>query len=311
MEPERDAIQLGLNETLAYMAQCLSSRAFFFLTRTVFIIVIGPILFGNLLVLASVIKFKNLHKTMYILIGNLAVADLLLGAGLLITVAYSIYTPLKESQYLCLTHYSLIATSQLASIGNIALMSVERFLAIKYPLKHHVYAQNRKIVTSCIVVTWMIYIFIGFLPLLGVNNYSSEIKFPCYVQLIISEIYEIICMFIIITLLSFTLSLSMYVFKTAVVKNRHTKRGSKTQQMLVVFCVHFLCWTPFIVTTAILRLDYSRLVRYIRDWVSYLGLTNSAFNWTIYGLLNPKMRQAFGNIVCCCKKCKRNTQTSE
>ena len=288
-----------LNETIEYANGCTATTAYSIVSLTVFSVIILPIFCGNILILCSIIKFKNLQSAMYILIGNIAVADLLLGAGMVISFVFHIVYSLQEQQTICMIQYSFISMSVFASSGNIFLMSFERFSAVIFPLKHRIYSKNKVYVTTVVTIGWLFYIGIGLSFSLLVKKKLMNKKLACHQQLMAYQVYYTFSWVLMAIITIVTSFLCVVVFKTAVM--RKTRRGRKTVTMLVVFCVFAVSWFPFILLTVILSFNYSRTIRCWKDWFLYLAIINSGINWIIYGVLNPKMRSAFRQIVCCNK----------
>ena len=291
-----------LNETIEYANGCTATTAYSIVSLVVFSGIILPIFCGNILILYSIIKFKNLQSAMFILIGNIAVADLLLGAGMVISFIFQIVYTLQEQQIICMIQYSLISTSMFASSGNILLMSVERFLAVIFPLKHRIYSKNKVYVTTVVTSGWLFYTGIGFSFTILVTKNITNKKLACHQQLMANQAYYTFSWVLMTIITVVTSVLCVVVFKAAIMRKTHAaRRGRKTVLMLVVFCVFAVSWFPFILLTIILSFKYSRTIRCLKDWFLYLAIINSGINWIIYGVLNPKMRSAFRQIVCCYK----------
>lgn len=271
--------------------------------RTLILIVFGVItlmvFFGNILILSSIIKFKNLQSAMFILIGNIAVADLLLGIGLVISFIFWLVDLVIEQQIICVIQYSLVSVSMCASAGNILLMSVERFLAVVFPLKHRSYASNRVYVTSAVVVGWIFYVGTGFSFIYFVMKNRSHKGLACDQQLIVNQPYYSLTSLFIIVITVVTSVLCVVVLTVAIRMKTRTKRRGKTALMLVVFCFFAVSWFPYNILNIVLNFQHSSIISCLKDWFVCLAIINSGINWIIYGLLNPKMRLAFRKIVCC------------
>ncbi|XP_052768089.1 alpha-1A adrenergic receptor-like [Mya arenaria] len=110
---------------------------------------------------------------MHILIANLAVSDLIVGAVLVPLTLVGDFTGLKErNKYYCLTDISVFVISLGSSCYNLLLISIERFIAIMYPLKSKVILTRRRLITL-IVFGWIDVTIVATLPLFGITNYTD------------------------------------------------------------------------------------------------------------------------------------------
>lgn len=292
---------------------CISGKSFYILGQVVFNLIILPMLFGNILILLSVIKFRNLHSSAYLLIANLAVADLLLGFDLILVTADFVNPKLQAIKNLCLFKYSVFVISLGESVYTLLLMSVERYLSVKYPLKHLIYAKNKTYVVSIIIASWVFLVVSGSLPFFGVLESSGDIMLhhphECYYQSVQTN-YELISVTFSLVIILLTVALYIPVFKAALARTMKLPRskakisGLKTRLMFVVFCVFTVCWLPFVIVTIILRIYDTITLRCVRHWAVYLGIFNSGINWSIYGTLNLKMRSAFLTLLCKGRFCR-------
>ncbi|XP_078681614.1 uncharacterized protein LOC144916359 [Branchiostoma floridae x Branchiostoma belcheri] len=108
----------------------------------------------NILVLWGIISKKRLHQPMYIYVANLAVTDLLAGAMILWRVSDNVdhYKPYNVLQVRVVTMFS-----QMMSAFALNLLTVDRYVAVKYPIFYHnqaTYAQRNAGVA--IVCSWVV-----------------------------------------------------------------------------------------------------------------------------------------------------------
>ncbi|XP_045548749.1 trace amine-associated receptor 8a-like [Salmo salar] len=110
--------------------------------------------FLNILVIISISHFKQLHTPTNLLILSLAASDLLV--GLIVIPATTV--AIMEScwgfgEYFCAFHYYIACLCTSLSLGNLVLISIDRYVAVCNPLLYH-----SKITTTrmmcCISVTW-------------------------------------------------------------------------------------------------------------------------------------------------------------
>ncbi|XP_078490302.1 uncharacterized protein LOC100183776 [Ciona intestinalis] len=130
-------------------------------------------IFGNALVCYVVLHSRTLRKkVMYMFVTSLAVADICVGA---IAIPFAILTKLglpSSSPFLCVSMLSFIMIPTQISIFNLMAISVERYLSIRHPRIHYNKLTVDKSLTV-VVLTWIVSVVIGMLPLFGWNRISN------------------------------------------------------------------------------------------------------------------------------------------
>lgn len=108
---------------------------------------------GNATVLAAIIKTPAIRSTSIRMICSLAVSDLLVG---FIAQPFFIASILTRAH--SIERLSKIAAFVLCGVSlcTMAAISVDRFLALQYPLKYHSFiTTKRRVVNTLIVIIWM------------------------------------------------------------------------------------------------------------------------------------------------------------
>ena len=131
---------------------------YFFVIEAILIV---HILFGNSLILLSIARIRRLRTRMNILVANLSVSDFLVG---LIMIPYDIsfvmVEDLRQNKWTCLLRETFQILFLGSSVLNLLLISVERYLAIMFPLAH-VHRRNRKWLTLLILASWLFAILVS------------------------------------------------------------------------------------------------------------------------------------------------------
>lgn len=100
------------------------------------VITIVAIVVGNAMVIVVVRSDRRLHSPTFYFLGNLAVADLLVGVGY---IPFYITSVLNQAWVLgsvwCKGHAFVVSTSFNASLWTLCIVSVDRFLDISDPLR--------------------------------------------------------------------------------------------------------------------------------------------------------------------------------
>lgn len=121
-----------------------------------------PDLSGNLLVMISVLHFKQLHSPANFLIASLACAGFLVGVTVML---FSTVKSVESCQYFgqsyCKFHSCFEGSFCYASIYHLCFISVNRYIAVSDPL---VYPTRFTASVSgiCIAFTWFLKLFIVF-----------------------------------------------------------------------------------------------------------------------------------------------------
>ena len=250
-------------------------------------------LVGNILVMTAFCLCKELRTiTNYFLI-SLSLADLLTA---LLSMPIFMISRISEDKWFpggavfFGVWRSLDIICGTASIWNLCLVSVDRFLAVSSPLRHLVILTPGRAKTV-IVLVWAIS-----LGLSGLLHLSWSYKG------------------ILITVVSFFLPLVIIVFSYVKIYQVTTRscvlrRSGGTQlkrdvrsakQMVLVISVFILCWVGFFVLTLILSTKKSMrssINPAILDVVKSLTYLNSCINPLLYTLVSRRFKKAISDIL--------------
>ncbi|XP_060599471.1 olfactory receptor 4F6-like, partial [Ruditapes philippinarum] len=149
-------------------------------TRTFILITLASTTYlGNTLILVSLKKFsKYLKGTPFILMGNLAVADLLLAIGLSLEVLGTIFLSLEINTFFCVVKVIVTGVSLGTSGKLLIFISFDRFCAIMFPMKHLTHSQKSRCRTIHIAIVWIISVLFVLIPAF-VNLRSSKVLEDC------------------------------------------------------------------------------------------------------------------------------------
>ncbi|XP_012713592.2 trace amine-associated receptor 13c-like [Fundulus heteroclitus] len=267
----------------------------------------------NLLVIISVSHFRKLHTPTNILLLSLAVSDFLVGlllmpGEIIRNTACWFFGDLLCSLY---NYVSYIITS--ASVGDMVLISVDRYVAICDPLHYATLVTERR-VKACVCLCW-----------LGSVLYSSVVvkadltqpgqQHSCYGECVIVVDYILGTFDLLITFIApvtIIIVLYMRVFVVAVSQARamrshitavalqlsvaFTRKSElKAARTLGVLMVVFLiCFCPYYCVSLV---GDNLLTDSYASYVIFLFYFNSSLNPVIYALFYPWFRKAVKLIV--------------
>ncbi|XP_076872269.1 trace amine-associated receptor 1-like [Brachyhypopomus gauderio] len=294
-------------------------------TRTFLYILLSLItlftLFGNLLVIITIIHFKQMHTPANYLILSLAVTDLLIGV---LVMPPSVIRTVETCWYLgklfCKLHSSLDVTLSDASILNLFLISIDRYYAVTHPLLYPIKITS-KITLIMIFVGWSLAAFVGFgityleLGIMGEEDiyYST---FACEGGCIVYFSKTAIVVF---TMINFYIPavvlVSMYlkIFHIAQrqahmihngqvkTRHQHTKMRKTeikaTKTLAIVIGVFILFWAPFFFCSLFDPFLGPVIPRGLFDVLSWIGYFNSTCNPIVYAFFYRWFRKSFNIIL--------------
>ncbi|KAL0188946.1 hypothetical protein M9458_016045 [Cirrhinus mrigala] len=202
---------------------------------------------GNLLVVWIILKHVKQRSHAMLLILHLAAADLLV----LITLPLWIYSLAHSwvfGEAACKAMAYIINACMFSSVFIITIMSVERFLAVRYPLKM-LYWKNGMSMSGILAVTWTLSFIFG-IPVILTQNLDGDddgVKL-CFYREYSSISFEVFCMCL-ETLLGFVfpfLTLAICYCQVAALLRKVRFRIKKSLFLICGVLVAFiLCWLPY------------------------------------------------------------------
>ncbi|XP_029936852.1 trace amine-associated receptor 13c-like [Myripristis murdjan] len=266
----------------------------------------------NVLVIISISHFRQLHTPTNLLLLSLAVSDLL--CGLLLPVEFLF----AEACWLfgdlvCTLSFFLVFSVISVSVGNMVLISVDRYVAICYPLRYPTKMTHRR-VQICVCLCWLISAFCSSLTindlLIQPGRYNSCVGECVVVLNYIAGTVDLVLSFII----PFTIIIVLYmrVFVVAVSQARamrsqtvavtHQRSGTvKKSEMKaartlgVVISVFVMCFCPYYCVT--LAGENSLVSASSLFFFIFLFYLSSCLNPVIYAFFYPWFRKAIKLIV--------------
>ena len=132
-------------------------------------------LIGNTLICIAVVKFKRLHKVPNYFIVSLAIADLIVCGGIM---PFGIYQQANGGYWLlgvlsCRIFTSFDVVTATASIWNLCLIAVDRFLAVTKPVW---YSTKRTGHSACLGISaaWLLSAMLAAIPAILIDGLHTE-----------------------------------------------------------------------------------------------------------------------------------------
>ncbi|XP_057709069.1 trace amine-associated receptor 13c-like [Corythoichthys intestinalis] len=268
----------------------------------------------NLLVIVAISHFRQLHTPTNLLLLSLAITDILVGLLMMSAVMYMTSSCWMLGDILCCLFALTLVLVTTASVGNMVLISADRYVAICNPLQYNVKITLKRIQIS-VCLCWISSLLYCWIIL------NEQIVHPgkfnsCYGECVIKAdiiggIFDVIFTFI----LPLTVIITLYtrVFVIAVSQARAMRSqvtrgkvlnfvfiGPKKSELKaartlgVLVFVFLVCFCPYYSVSLI---GDNRLPSKFKSYFAYMYLFNSCMNPLIYVLFYPWFRRAIRLIV--------------
>ncbi|XP_075238341.1 neuropeptide SIFamide receptor-like [Lycorma delicatula] len=285
-------------------------------------------LIGNCFVIAVVYRSPRMRTVTNFFIVNLAVADILVIVFCLpATLMSNIFVPWILGWWMCKTVPYVQGVSVAASVYSLIAVSLDRFLAIWYPLKCQITTRRARII---IIIIWVIAVT-ATLPwalFFEVIVYKEAPDIPMCVEVwpdyLNGNLYFLIANLLFCYILPMILISLCYILIWIKVCKRHIPSDTKDAQMermqqkskvkvvkmlVAVVILFVLSWLPlYAIFTRIkfggdLEIWETKLFIMITPIAQWLGSSNSCINPILYAFFNNKYRRGFAAILksrrCC------------
>ena len=245
---------------------------------------------GNLLVCLAIATNSRLRRASNYLLFSLAIADLIITliCEPIVLEFISFLTIFHEcKRSLELGVYSILSDlSCQSSVLHLAAISVDRFVAVAFPLRHKIFMEEGGL-KIMLIASWSVPILPSVLP--NIMPTSSPLVFY-YIRagiFVLSGLSIFFFHFLIVVVLLY------YRKKTKQLRAR-TVSVRVTCTLAIITGVFTVCWVP--VLTAVLAGQKWRRSP-LDFWVLTLALSNSAMNFVIYSARMRDFKDAYAGIL--------------
>ncbi|XP_021114854.1 trace amine-associated receptor 6-like [Heterocephalus glaber] len=278
---------------------------------------------GNLLVVTSILHFKQLHSPTNFLLASLACADFLVGVAVMpFSMVRSVESCWYFGRSFCTFHTCCDVAFCYSSLLHLCFISVDRYMAVTDPL---VYPTKFTVSVSgiCIGVSWILPImYFGAMLYTGVNDdgleeLSSALNCIGGCQPIINQGWVLVDFLLLVIPICVIIIVYSNIFLVARMqakkienargkkgsslgsyKTRVAKRERKAAKTLGITVVAFLIsWLPYTIESVIDSYMGFITPAYIYEICCWCAYYNSAMNPLIYALFFPWFRKAIQLIL--------------
>ncbi|KAM9840808.1 trace amine-associated receptor 1-like [Aulostomus maculatus] len=262
---------------------------------------------GNLLIIISIIYFKQLHTPTNYLILSLAVTDLLVGVvAFPLSMEFTVSSCMYQNDVFCKIRENADVTLSTASILNLCCISIDRYFVVCHPLTYRL-TITRNVVVIMILVIWSVSVLvaIGFI-IAGLNHEQCGEK--CHMDILIANISGpvfsfylpmiiMVCIYVKIFLVAQKQARSIQdtTRKSGATVSKSERKATKT--LAIVMGVFLICWTPFFLCFYFQLLNPVTVPLPLYEALNWLALSNSMLNPFIYAFFYHWFRSAFKMII--------------
>ncbi|XP_060769089.1 trace amine-associated receptor 13c-like [Neoarius graeffei] len=270
---------------------------------------------GNLLVIISVFHFKQLHTPTNMLVLSLAMSDFFVGAfimpPMLIWIIESCWIFGRD---FCTSYLLINGFITIVSVYNIALIAVDRYLALSNPFLYMNHVSVR-IILVVIVFDWGVVMVYNLAILYFNGNFMNVLMCPGECFYFLNEVWSVIdIVFSFIFPLSVIIILYTRVFVIAkkhatVIRELNNHTRSKTQKITlhsmkserkaakvlgILVSVFLICLLPYFISSLFSEIQEEEETVHKIIFIIYL---NSTINPFIYALFYPWFRRCIKLII--------------
>ncbi|KAM7367586.1 hypothetical protein PAMP_013872 [Pampus punctatissimus] len=265
---------------------------------------------GNILVIISIIYFKQLHTPTNYFIISLAVADLLVGVLVFpLSMAFSLSSCLFHENIFCKLRDSFDVTLCTCSILNLCCISIDRYYAVCQPLTYRT-KMNVNVTLIMILMCWGISVLIGIAIIIA--GFSHEpCEEMCSIDVIVANTMGPVLAFYFPAIIMICIYLKIFLVAQKQVNSiqkttcQNTKSGATvskmerkaTKTLATVMGIFLLCMTPHFFYLVFQPLFYNIPPLPVIETLNWLTLSNSMLNPFIYAFFYSWFRSAFRMII--------------
>ena len=267
---------------------------------TFYVLIAFLAVFGNGLVVASFIRNSRLRTITNYFVVSLAVADILVGVvSIPIWISMLLYS--SGGCTLQDVYYVLDLFAGTCSILHLVTISLERFFAVVYPIRHR--NTSAKVYVIFLVVVWVI-------PAVacGAANKLKSINRQA------NMLFLFIGFFVIpLLVILFTYAMIWRAANNRIQPSQDSSRSMKRDMRIaitiaLVIGFFVIAWLPFFIVQLLLvfceKCQPGIFSTELLLFLKFMHYSNSAVNPIVYAVKIPEFRRAFKQLVsvclCCC-----------
>lgn len=286
---------------------------YFKLLATVYLIIVDfLIVSGNSWVLFIILSRQR--KSMYVL-SSLVVSDFLTGVtSIPLYLIWLHHKELFSSLPMCYATLMVALFLSVASILNIIAVTMERFIAICYPLlyKTHIKVSFNRTLSLVVGSIWTASLIVSVLSMTfmrtdyTVCSYYTVFQEQFLLWTITIGVFVPLCLLVLVyvkILFSVRESMNSHHTGTPATSDSGSFRHKALKRLIItlflVLSCFIICWCPLLITVVVLVLcKQCQLPKIAYETILLLGFTNSLANVFIYCLRHKSFRRINSKSIC-------------
>ncbi|KAM9312253.1 olfactory receptor 1M1-like [Gastrophryne carolinensis] len=281
-----------------------------FLVFSIYLLMSGETICGNLLIITAVSYSKTLHCPMYFLLSQLSVVDILIMMNILPNMFYTLLADVAIILFsACLTQFFFFGLSEVVEMILLTGMSYDRYVAICKPL-HYTLIMTHQVCWRMVIITWILAIIPALDTILMVlklqfcgpniiDNFFCDLEpildLSCTDTTMVQ--YEVKLIAAIVSVIPFCIIIVSYIYIVASIFEISSITGRKKvfstcSSHLTVVAIFY--GTIFSVYLIPYRGELRRIAKFLS--LSYT-LVTPMMNPIIYSLRNKDLKSAIGKLI--------------
>ena len=247
---------------------------------------------GNVLVCLAIATNSRLRRAFNYLLFSLAIADLIITficepVVLEYITFLTFFHECRRSPKRRLVYTIFSVLSCQSSVLHLAAISLDRFVAVAFPLRHKIFMEKGGLKVM-LIASWSIPILTSVLPnIIKIPTGSTPVFYFIGIGIFVSSWLSIFFFHFLIVV-----ALLYYRKKTKQLRAR-TVSVRVTCTLAIATGVFTVCWVPIITLLAVDKWRRSPL----HFWLQTLALSNSAMNFVIYSARMRDFKAAYVGIL--------------
>ena len=247
---------------------------------------------GNLLVCLAIVTNSRLRRASNYLLFSLAIADLIITficepVVLEYITFLTFFHECRRSPKRRLVYTIFSVLSCQSSVLHLAAISLDRFVAVAFPLRHKIFMEKGGL-KIMLIASWSIPILTSVLPnIIKIPTGSTPVFYFIGIGIFVFSGLSIFFFHFLIVV-----ALLYYRKKTKQLRAR-TVSVRVTCTLAIATGVFIVCWVPIITVLAVDKWRRSPL----HFWLQTLALSNSAMNFVIYSARMRDFKAAYVVIL--------------